>query len=53
MNLNETLIQNVYTNDALTLTDFPGEDCNRKCIIGDSRVCYFKWHLEHYHTNGP
>lgn len=32
---------------------YDGERCLRDCTSGDSRICYYHWTLEHYHTMGP
>lgn len=33
--------------------EFSGELCFRDCRDAVRRVCYFNWHLEHYHVLGP
>lgn len=38
---------------SLDLEKFPGDACFRECQNSKPRVCYYKWHLEHYHTMGP
>ena len=52
--LKESLSKQMEQNgEPINLEDYPGDDCHRECIPNSPRVCYFKWHLEHYHTNGP
>lgn len=36
----------------IDLEKFPGESCYRECRGATPRVCYFNWHLEHYHVLG-
>ncbi|XP_011194194.2 uncharacterized protein LOC105219623 [Zeugodacus cucurbitae] len=36
----------------LNVSQHPGELCNRRCMAGDSRICYFKFTLEHYQVMG-
>lgn len=33
--------------------NFPGELCNRNCNDGESKICYFHFTMEYYHTLGP
>ncbi|XP_036324933.1 laccase-2-like [Rhagoletis pomonella] len=36
----------------LNVSQHAGELCNRPCVAGDSRICYFKFALEHYQVMG-
>ncbi|CAD6991399.1 unnamed protein product [Ceratitis capitata] len=36
----------------LNVSQHPGELCNRRCTAGDSRICHFKFTLEHYQVMG-
>lgn len=46
---------NAQSNETfdVDLTRFPGDACFRDCDKAVPRVCYFRWHLEHYHVLGP
>ncbi|KAM7364393.1 uncharacterized protein ACRADG_000906 [Cochliomyia hominivorax] len=36
----------------LNISKYPGELCNRKCVSGQQRVCYFEFTLEYYQAMG-
>lgn len=36
----------------LNVSEYPGEKCNRICVNGQQRVCYFEFTLEHYQAMG-
>jgi hypothetical protein len=41
------------TSAPLDLNQYPGEECYRRCNWNDTRVCYFRWNMEHFHAMGP
>lgn len=41
-------VQSLYLN----LTQYPGEACNRICITGQQRACFFEFNLENYQAMG-
>jgi hypothetical protein len=47
-------VANGQSNRTVDLASSPGEACFRPCSRNAApRVCYFKWHLEHYQVLGP
>lgn len=49
----ESYQENRSFNDAyVDLKKYPGELCNRVCVPGENRVCYYKFTLEHYQALG-
>ena len=36
----------------LNVSQYPGDLCNRVCVQGVQRVCYFEFTLEHYQAMG-
>lgn len=47
------LIRAQDVNANVNVHEYPGEACYRKCSENDKRICYFHFHLEHYHVLGP
>ncbi|XP_063700380.1 uncharacterized protein LOC134830740 [Culicoides brevitarsis] len=48
-------LKNQTSNDtwkAINVEEFPGEECYRPCSVGQSRVCYWKFVMEHYQAMG-
>lgn len=43
----------INVTSRIEVEKFLGETCYRDCSDTRPRVCYFDWHLEHYHVLGP
>uniref|UniRef100_T1GHN8 Uncharacterized protein n=1 Tax=Megaselia scalaris TaxID=36166 RepID=T1GHN8_MEGSC len=43
----------VILSQKLDIHENDGSLCNRDCVEGENRICYFKFVLEHYHAMGP
>lgn len=41
-----------FSDAYIDVLKHPGELCNRTCVSGVNRVCYYKFTLEHYHALG-
>lgn len=44
--------KNNKTWQAINLAQFAGDECYRPCSAGQSRVCYWKFVMEHYQAMG-
>lgn len=40
-------------SSANLMDDYPGIDCLRNCDDTLPTICYYHFHLEHYHAMGP
>jgi FtsP/CotA-like multicopper oxidase with cupredoxin domain len=44
---------NCQVNYDVDVKQYPGSLCKRDCNNAETRICYFHWTMEHYHTLGP
>lgn len=50
--IGDTITPEPLTNNYLNVSRYPGEYCNRRCVSGMQRVCYFEFTLEYYQAMG-